>query len=543
MKTALLAAVASTALLAACTPEGSQDDLGRIHLDQTTADAAIDVLGLSDSGSRNITFDSAIFDDGVYTFTNVVITRESDDDEIAVPSGKVSSPKEDGLEEIHASRMIIDSPRLNENGDVLLYAFAMEEMTFIGSDETTHVTLDRFSVDQPNDIMSSELASVMFTSDNSDLEPSWEQYAFGGIAMEGLEIVTSDNDGPNQVSLDRFAVEHYDSEGLGRFEIIGFEAGGASAEGPVNVHMAEFSIDGLDTSMYHNMFAAMEAGETENEVAEAYMESVFSNPMNMMTIMEAMTLRDINVTAPGVIVDMDYLTMFVEEGSDELRSVMEMGLLSLVPDAAHPTGAQMSMGLGMMGYDRLDMSMASESVYNLAEDRAYTIGDNFIEFKDALRIDFGQDISGYNAYFEALRNLELSTDESEASEEEMDAFFEAIGPLTLNQMSIRLEDKSLLERGLAFAATTQGLPPEQLRAQAGMMVGMGLMAAPPEVPRTLIAEFSTALTSFINEGGTLIMNMNPPEALSVGEVMEQIEAGTFDYNALGLSFTAEPPVE
>ena len=73
------------------------------------------------------------------------------------------------------------------------------------------------------------------------------------------------------------------------------------------------------------------------------------------------------------------------------------------------------------------------------------------------------------------------------------------------------------------------------------MMGMGLMAAPPEIPRTVLAELSSALTNFVNQDGSLTIDMTPPEPLSIGEMLVDIEAGTFDYNVLGLSFTSEAP--
>ena len=73
------------------------------------------------------------------------------------------------------------------------------------------------------------------------------------------------------------------------------------------------------------------------------------------------------------------------------------------------------------------------------------------------------------------------------------------------------------------------------------MMGMGLMAAPPEIPRPLLAQLSTALTNFVNQGGSLAIDMTPPTPLSIGDMLLDIEAGTFDYNDLGITVSSEAP--
>jgi len=550
MKTALLAAVASSALLVACTPDGAPDTHNRIQLDQSTADAAIHVLGLSETGTGNISFDSVAFDDGVYTFSNVVILNPDLDSQVEVnnsTSGKDSADKtpglgeDSGLDEIHAARMMIDSPHLNEAGDVLMYAFSMEDISLVDTDDPdTIITLERFGIEQPNGVMSAEISRILMGSVDDDFEPSWNEYEFSSLAFDALEVSAIDEGSPVRVSLDRLAISGAQPNILDRFELLGLDFSGEDTDGNISGHLTEFSIDGLDLTPYADMFDALAEGGNENAVTAAYFNSLASNSMDMY---EAVTFRDLDISAPGATFAIDFITARMEDEGNLLRSVAEMGSMSLTPDATNEKGAQIAMGLGMMGYNSFEMSFAAESVYDQDAGRVYTDGDNYIEIKDALRIEFGQDASGYNDYFEALSAIRPSTEGSEPSDEDVAAILEAIRPLTLNQMSIRLEDMSLLERGLSFAATTQGLPPEQLRAQAGMMVGMGLMAAPPEIPRTLIAEFSTALTTFINEGGVLIMEMNPTESLSAGQIMDQIEAKTFDYDSLGLSFSTEPPAD
>ena len=73
------------------------------------------------------------------------------------------------------------------------------------------------------------------------------------------------------------------------------------------------------------------------------------------------------------------------------------------------------------------------------------------------------------------------------------------------------------------------------------MIGMGLMSAPPEIPRTLLSQTSMALTNFVNQGGSITFSMAPPQPLPVSQIFEQLESESFDVETLGLTVTAEAP--
>ena len=108
-------------------------------------------------------------------------------------------------------------------------------------------------------------------------------------------------------------------------------------------------------------------------------------------------------------------------------------------------------------------------------------------------------------------------------------------------MTLTIEDLSLLERALEAAAEAQGSSPAQLRLQAGAIVAMGLAMAPAEIPRPFVTALGGAVNSFIQNGGSITVAMDPSEPVSVGEIMES--GSKLDTDRLGLTVTAEPPQE
>jgi hypothetical protein len=77
--------------------------------------------------------------------------------------------------------------------------------------------------------------------------------------------------------------------------------------------------------------------------------------------------------------------------------------------------------------------------------------------------------------------------------------------------------------------------------QAGGLIMMATMGAPAEIPRPLLTQFSTAMSTFIAEGGSVEVRIEPETPVSVGALVGQAEAGTLDLDAMGITIAAIPP--
>jgi hypothetical protein len=539
MKRILLSAVAASALLGACTPDSDDSPVVLVEVDQGMADAALLAMGLSGEGSNQITFESSDFTDGVYTFTNVTIRppdNGDDEEELSEPGPKNTDKGDQDVsdfdpEEIHADRMLITSPYMTDTGTVMMSAFALEAISVEDDDSTTTVTLERFAVDQPNTIMAAELAAILLGDLDDDFEPSWDRYEFGNVSMDGFAVHGTDDDGDFAVTLNRFAMNNQTSDELGRFEIMNFAIDAVTETGPLNIRLGELSIDGLRTSAFSGLMNAIAEDAGGDAVSQAYLQSMANKSMDTY---DDFALRDVLVDAGGVNVSLDSLTGTMTRDGDVIRSHTGLNSMTLSADASQASGAQLASALTMLGYEQINLSFAGETVYDEAAGRVYTAGENYILLEDGMRIDFTQDFGGYDAYFEAMeRFFQEGSDTDDVAS--------LMRPLLINQFSIRLEDLSLLERGLNAGANLQGIPVEQLRAQTGMMIGMGLLSAPPEIPRAFVTELSTASTTFVNQGGSLTIDLSPQAPVSIGDLMDQAEAGTVDFDSLGLTIVADAP--
>jgi len=242
------------------------------------------------------------------------------------------------------------------------------------------------------------------------------------------------------------------------------------------------------------------------------------------------------------------LATTVQERGGELVQVSEMPLLRVAAREGTQAGDQVAGALEMLGYEAFDFSMRGESVYDAEADRMYTRGENYLRLEDGFEIRFDQDFSGIEAYMErygaAMADMfdpaEGAKTPDALSPAQMDpALKAAYEPLMLNRMRIAIEDRSLLDRALDAAATRQNVDPATVRSQMIGMLGMGVMMAPPEIPRPLVGSVSQALTLFLQEGGTVVISADPEEPVSIGRIIEASEEGRFDPAMLNVTVRHE----
>jgi hypothetical protein len=262
-----------------------------------------------------------------------------------------------------------------------------------------------------------------------------------------------------------------------------------------------------------------------------------------MKLADSVQVRGVEFTVPGIAIGLDELLVTMDLRGDVLSSHAHMGSLQIRPEGDSPTAAQFAAGIGMLGYDHLDLGFEANSRYDAEAGRMTTTGENYFTLRDGLRMEFTQDFGGYLEYMASLQAFaERAAESAEAEAAQTPGeMLEAMSPLIVHRFGMRIIDQSMLQRSLAAGAATQGITPEEMRAQASMLVGVGLMSAPPAISRTVLAQIATELAAFINDGGSLDITLAPPQALTVGEIAELGSAETIDFDALGLTVTAQPP--
>ena len=545
MKHTFMSAVAAGSLLAVLMGSGAA-----LAQNRADAEAALARMGLT--GNDNITYGGTEWSNGRYILTDVVI-RVPDTPAAAGEDNAVAGKGEAGevdsqvnvdvnvsFDELHVERIVFDALRLEDDGAVMFDGLSFDNLSAEEPDVSGSLRIAHIGVEDPNAVMVADIVRGLSGEADDDFEPNWSDYSFTALSMEGFSGTGDDGDGPFSIGIEQFSMQDFSDIALGRFALTGVDFDLPNDDGNrVLLRVGELSMAGLKTEAYSDFFEAVSSGADENSIMSAYYRA---SAQVQPDIYDRIAMRDMLVDADGVHVALDNLTAQIDRTRGGYNMTGIMDSLRIVPDASLESGAQLAMAIGMLGYEELEFSMQAHSVYDEAAGRVHTVGDNYVQLRDGVRIDFTQDFDGYDEYYAQMPEILASMPDDVTDEDaQSDMMMRMLAPVILNNMMIRIVDQSLLDRALDAGAAAQGLTKDEFRIQTAAMAGMALMAAPPEVPRTMLAELSTALSSFINQGGSLTIDMSPPEPLSVGNWMEQVEAGTVDFDALGLSFTAAAP--
>ncbi|WP_375283704.1 hypothetical protein [Marinicauda pacifica] len=489
----------------------------------TLSQAEDGLAALNLVANEALSWEEQSFEDGVYTFTNLTYAP--------------ADAEERGFT---IEELVIAAPRVTEAGHV---AFDRLNATGIAGDAEgpDQVEIARVYIDAPGpglaaligDVISGRADAEDYTAPFQDIA----EYSFDGLGVDSVSMTTVEDETPLQLRLGALAMDSFDGETLSSFVMDDFAAFSQDATQPVRFSLDEVRAEGLKAGLVQALF---EGGESGMEPM-----SDMLLPVNMYS---SVALRGLNVDADGVVVTMEELTGTSRERGGELVQVSEMPLLRVAAREGTQAGDQVAGALEMLGYEAFDFSMRGESVYDAEADRMYTRGENYLRLEDGFEIRFDQDFSGIEAYMErygaAMADMfdpaEGAKTPDALSPAQMDpALKAAYEPLMLNRMRIAIEDRSLLDRALDAAATRQNVDPATVRSQMIGMLGMGVMMAPPEIPRPLVGSVSQALTLFLQEGGTVVISADPEEPVSIGRIIEASEEGRFDPAMLNVTVRHE----
>lgn len=509
----LFAASSAALLLAACGEDAADTGAASSAATEVSAgdvEAALARLNLAEEGV--FTWDERRIDGSTATFTNL----SGGDEKTA--AGVIGE-------------LVITAPRLD--GDVVMFDRVSLADASMPTDEGT-VTMERFTLSNPGAELARAISIALLDLEDEPALVSEETiagYSFSEITLEGLRGEVEAEGEPAEFTIERFSVNGFDGDNLSRGVLTGLNVATVSADtGPVRVSLDEMSVEALSGALILSSIRAAQTGE--GAAAPSF------GPVNAVDIYENFVMRGLDIDAGGLTVTMPELTAEITEAANGLRQISAMPSLRVAAGQG-PIGGQLAGALALLGYEELNLSMRGESIYDTQADRVRTEGENFFELQDGLRIEIDQDVSGIQAYSTAYLEAVAAGDMENGQLPS-----EVLAPLTLHAMSMRIEDLSLLERGLNAAAAAQGLDAETLRLQAAGLVTLGLASAPAQLPPELTAQLGEAITGFIQNGGVLEVTMAPAEPVSVGALMERAEAnGQLDLSSLGLSIRNEPPAE
>ncbi|MHA6287997.1 hypothetical protein [Maricaulis sp. CAU 1757] len=453
--------------------------------------------------------------DNTHVFTEVVFTHEP-----------VDTAAGDEADVILVGRLSVVAPRLADNGDLRFDRLVLEDIRTAPQAEG-RLALDRVEVAGPNVTLAADIADHLAAGLGGEGLVGWELYTFDTVRFSGLELDDGDIRDPLNVRLESLELGDLDTSRLAAFALRNFVVSQSGTEAAPAIRVGEVTLSGIETSVFAGLMDTLFAGDRGEDPLAPYYGAALGTPTSGFETMQAV---DLAFDADGLMVTVERIRAEVEESRTGLVSEFSLTGGRLSADATRPGGALVGQWLAMLDYDGLDFSVTARSIYDSETGRLRTDGVNALDVSDALRIDFSQELSGYDAYLEAA-GAAGAAERGKA----------ALDTVRLDRMRLTLTDQSFLDRLLTALARPQGMTARELRSQAPLLVAMGLATAPAEIPRPLVSDLSLALSDFLVRGGGLVIELEPAPPIPLGELEAQQADGTLDLERLGLSVSHQPP--
>jgi hypothetical protein len=477
---ASLAVFAAALTLAACGGEGEpRNGQSGQSASQGAANSGVEALaalGLAEQGRAS--WGERVLDGDSYVFTDFILATE------------------EGV--LNAQTLTLTDPRMSELGPVFeRLTVTMGEIAY----EDGEAGFDSFIISEAGPGVGQALANL-FNGEGGFDDIALEQQTFASMRLDALRVLT-----------------RVEGEGASELVIASIEAAGFDGEVLESFALADFAYDatapdGNETAI---TLAAIEAAG----IAAALLQSGMAGDVGQDSVLGAATssydqydrvaVTGLNVVSGGLRIMMpDFVGEVEERRNGRLVSTASMPSLTLQANSRSEQGAGVAQALSMLGYETMAFSFASETEYDPDTDRVTTSGENYIAMEDGFLMSFEQDISGVQAYTDAMNSWMAEGGEREADTPPASV----LEPLMIHSARVVLEDRSLLDRALTAIAEQQETTPAQLRSQAGLFVAMGAAMAGDAIPAPLMGQLAGALTSFVGQGGSVIVEFEPAEPVS-----------------------------
>jgi len=470
---------------------------------------ALSAFSLGTSGAGKLQWDNRDGSAGNYTFTDVKI---SDDDSTATV----------GQIEVWGAHMAGEQASFDK---IEFRDFSARD----GKDDTD-VKIATIALVKPSPALAGGLAKV-FGGDKDAFDNIGGDIGFQAISFTGFNLT---NDDVNMTIKSVSMGETKDKTGVFSLNGLTLDGKGDGGTKPnVKMSLGSIAVTGANLKKYKGiMTQAMKSGGKDGDMSETAMADLMKSMNIYDPDFKTASIQDFDMNADGLLITLKSFEASANKKGGKVTMVQKMSPLVITPpkDSENADMQKMTETLASLGYESLEFTMGGKSVLDEKSDTMKGT-DTYIELKDGFHLSYDFDIAGYKAFAEKAAALSAQGDAANPM-----AALGMMNALQFNRLRISLRDDSIVDRGFKFAAEQQGGTADSLKTQAKAMLGFATMAAQDEAQQKLATEMVAALTTLIDNGGTLTIDMNPKKPINFGDISM---GSDIDVEALGLSVKTE----
>jgi hypothetical protein len=537
----LLTGVAAIAMLTACGDKDKSADTAASEYavdaakdikarkgDPATAPQALAAFALDQSTGDRISFADSKLNGDKAVFTDVTLF-----------GGEADEDDEDGMHlsgtDLKAKKLEFDGLAMVD-GQASFSKMVMSDVSFVPNDPEEaaegSATIGSIELVNPSPALAAWVASAFSSDEPGDL-PQGAELSFDLWNVSDVNMKLDEEDGTTGTFLvDAISVSGLKDRKAAQMALKDLKLDMFDPEDDMTVkaNLGNIDIRGFDFSVF---------GEEGEDLEDSLQSGIMTglNPKDPANPgYDSISMKDMSFDVSGVNFDMPSLVSKVSHDSQgrAVKVVTEPTKMTLNTGTGE-LGEQLSGQLALLGYEKLELTMAGEQSYDPDLDIVTLAANkNYWELKDGFRLDFGAKYEGASAMAAAQAEQDIDPADPAA------LMNEVMGKLTLHSLDLKLDDNGIVDRAFNAYAAQSGEDPQQLRNQtAGMMAMAPMMLGGSGVDMELVTEASTALSSFITDPKTLTISLNPASPLKVSELAEMEDPSALTKSALGFSATNE----
>lgn len=447
---------------------------------------ALGELNLLDKNDEGLSWAKSSGKNGNYSYTNLTANDGAGNGQLTI--GKAE------LVGVHMDGDIATFDRADFS-DIKIY------------DQTEDVTIKMgtLSVVRPTP----DMAEAIITSlqnirdlDDLDLGRKNNDKSFGALGMSNINIVSKELN----ITTDSLMWGEDAETNLTDFKIenVNLNVDENQSETPLKVTLKSLSATGLNGDLFDN--AAIN-GRSPLNIMGGF------NPLRKMY--DTVKMEDLNIDSEAVsVTSKGFEGRSTEKGGvTTQQSVGEPFIIRLKEAPKDPQMQQAYQMVKNLGFDELVFQSSQTTIMDANKD-TIAVKDGLLYMKDGFKLSYNYGASGVKAMSTTVQAMEGA--DARDSQGSLKAVMDDV---KLNGFQLRLEDKSIVERGLKLAAQIRGGTPEKVKKELKVALSLApLMAGGLE--GEMIGEIGGAFGDFIEDGGTLSIVMNPNAPISMTELAD-----------------------
>ncbi len=389
---------------------------------------------------------------------------------------------------------------------------------------------------QPEEPFTSDLDRLLDPAVSDEMEPELILEAvtnmYSAWRLGTMRVVDIAADAPaasTAFSLDGITLSGLSSDGIESFLLQGLEGKGPGGF----ASLGSFELSGV---VFPGLEALMQFAALESDAPAAEHEATLRSAFAALPRLSHMGLHDMaGGLSEATAVRLGSFTLDLSDWNDFWAESTQMRIEGLdVPRSLVELNPQAGQMMDQLGYERLVLGMSIEDRWSPdagSDDATLTFS-----MQDAGEIALSYSLTGVT--------MDWVSRASAAAARAADpnaAFMRMLADLGLTSATLKVTDRSMLDRGFSVAAKMQGLSVEgpAYREQMRGALPFLLSAA---VPAALSKLLSAPLQQFLAGGQTLIAELAPPQPIPIPELLEAAQGDPMTLpSRLGIQVRTEAP--